>query len=179
MTPPVGRRDVLKGLAVATTAVGLPTGAAAASVPAYDRALPDGWHYPAVEELLPFGHAVASGDPLADRVILWTRITIPDARGWDTTVVPDPQGISVVEVSWVIATDPDLHDVVRGGLVTTDATRDFTVKVDADGLQSATTYFYAFTALGYRSPIGRTRTAPKAGDDVTELTIGHLSLIHI
>jgi alkaline phosphatase D len=191
MTPPISpmdRRSFLRTVAVGAAALsaiaadnappadGSGARPAGADAPLLNRTLPGGaWHYPAREELLPFGHGVASGDPLADRIILWTRVTIPDARGWDTRLVPDPQGISEVAVAWVIATDPALSDVVRAGSVTTDATVDFTVKVDADGLSSATTYWYAFTALGYRSPIGRTRTAPTAADGITELTIGHVA----
>lgn len=116
-----------------------------------------------------------SGHPLADRVVLWTRITIPDARGWDATAVPDPQGIREVAVRCVIARDPGLTDVVRRGAVVTSAARDWTVKVDADRLPSATTLFYAFGALGHRSPIGRTRTAPTTADGVTELTVAHVA----
>ncbi|WP_348675507.1 alkaline phosphatase D family protein [uncultured Abyssibacter sp.] len=179
MAPPLNRREFLRTVAVSSAAVG---GAAfavpgrAQRMPAFSRALPGGeWHYPARADLIPFGHAVASGDPLADRVILWTRITIPDIRGWDVNEVPDPQGIESVDVAWVIATDPELTQVVNGGMVSTDASRDFTVKIDADGLQPATTYWYAFTALGFRSPIGRTRTAPTAGQGVAELTIGHVA----
>ncbi len=131
---------------------------------------PSGWDYPAVVELLPFGHGVASGDPLADRVVLWTRVTVPDVRGWD---VDDPQGLTVIEVDWVVATDPGLDDVVSRGRVRTTRDRDWTVKVDAGGLASATTYYFGFTALGYRSPVGRTRTAPRPGDAVTELRFAH------
>jgi alkaline phosphatase D len=172
---PLHRRDFLRSVAVvaAAGAVGAPRLAGAAE--RYDRRVPEGWDYPVAEELLPFGHGVASGDPLADRVILWTRITIPDPRGWDSRVVTDPQGIRVVPVRWVLARDPGLTDVVRRGTVTTDASRDWTVKVDADRLPSATTLYYAFEALGYRSPVGRTRTAPAPGDDVTELTIAHVA----
>ncbi len=108
-----------------------------------------------------FNHGVASGDPLSDRVILWTRVT--------------PAQDGPVAVRYQVATDPALQDVVNSGTVTTDAARDFTVKVDAGGLQPATTYWYAFTALGYRSPIGRTRTAPAVGQGITELTIGHVA----
>lgn len=179
MAKKMNRRDFVRTVALSTAAFGgaaLPAVVRAQQVPAYSRQLPGGaWHFPARQELLPFGHGVASGDPLADRVILWTRITIPDARGWDVNQVPDPQGIRNVDVAWVIATDPALSNVVNSGLVSTDASRDFTVKVDADGLNSAQTYWYAFTALGYRSPIGRTRTAPKVGDGITELTIGHVA----
>jgi alkaline phosphatase D len=172
------RRTFLRTVAVAGTAgaLGLPAGAAAAAAPGgYDRTLPAGWTYPVVAELLPFGHGVMSGDPLADRVVLWTRITIPDARGWDAVQVPDPQGIREVEVRWVLARDVALTDVVRRGTVTTSAARDWTVKVDADRLPSSTTLFYAFEALGYRSPVGRTRTAPAVGAAVAELTVAHVA----
>jgi alkaline phosphatase D len=94
-----------------------------------------------------FAHGVASGDPLADRVILWTRIT-PDG---DATAV---------DVAWRIARDEALGDVVARGQAQTDAARDFTVKVDAAGLEPGRTYFYAFDANGARSPVGRTRTLP-------------------
>lgn len=172
------RRELLTTAAPAAALAGL-FGAGVGRVMAseaarFDRRLPGGeWHFPAESSLLPFGHGVASGDPLHDRVILWTRITIPDARGWDVSQVPDPQGFREVSVGWVIATDPGLGTVVNRGVVTTDASRDFTVKIDADGLDSATTYWFAFTALGFRSPIGRTRTAPKPGDAVSEITIAH------
>jgi alkaline phosphatase D len=173
---PLDRRDFLKTVAVAGAAgsLCLPATAAQAAV-RYDRALPEGWTFPVVAELLPFGHGVMSGDPLADRVVLWTRLTIPDARGWDATKIPDPQGISSTPVRWVIARDPQLRDVVRRGQVSTDAGRDWTVRIDADRLPAATTLFYAFEALGYRSPVGRTRTAPAAGQAVTEMTLAHVA----
>ncbi len=90
-----------------------------------------------------FVHGVASGDPLGDRVILWTRVT---------------SEASEVEVGWVIATDPELEDVVASGSVITSADVDFTVKIDVDGLSPATSYFYQFDAEEQVSPIGRTRT---------------------
>ena len=90
-----------------------------------------------------FVHGVASGDPLGDRVILWTRVT---------------SEADEVEVDWLIATDPELKDVVASGSVVTNAGVDFTVKLDVDGLAPATTYFYRFDAEEQSSPIGRTRT---------------------
>jgi alkaline phosphatase D len=94
-----------------------------------------------------FQHGVASGDPLADRVILWTRVT-------------PPTPVSVVNVSYVVATDPALTQVVTRGIAKTNPARDYTVKVDPAGLQPGTTYYYRFTADGENSPIGRTRTLP-------------------
>jgi alkaline phosphatase D len=99
--------------------------------------------------LKPFYHGVASGDPLTDRVILWTRVT------------PDNEG--PIEVAWRIATDTALANVVNSGIVTTDQSKDYTVKVDATGLQPGTTYYYGFTTLGLHSLTGRTKTAPATG----------------
>jgi alkaline phosphatase D len=96
-----------------------------------------------------FLHGVASGDPLADRVMLWTR-----ASG----AAPSSQ----VEVRWEIARDPDLKQRVANGRTNTSAARDFTVKIDARGLRPATSYYYRFTANGEQSPIGRTRTLADA-----------------
>jgi alkaline phosphatase D len=104
-----------------------------------------------------FQHGVASGDPLADRVILWTRISLASLPS-----LP-------VQVQWRVAMDPELTQIVAEGEAYTDADRDFTVKVDALLPQPATTYYYAFTHNGSQSIIGRTRTAPN--DSVTSLRI--------
>ena len=96
-----------------------------------------------------FRHGVASGDPLADRVILWTRIS-----GQTGTAVP---------VRWLIAADPELRNVVNQGVVSALADRDYTVKLDAVGLQPGRSYYYRFEAAGQESPLGRTRTLPEAG----------------
>ena len=104
-----------------------------------------------------FRHGVASGDPLDDRVILWTRVT------------PDEDGN--VEVVWKVATDPDLQSVVSRGSLTTGAWRDYTGKVDTAGLQPGTTYYYQFDALGAVSPVGRTKTLPVGDPDHVRLAI--------
>jgi alkaline phosphatase D len=95
-----------------------------------------------------FQHGVASGDPLSDRVILWTRVT------------PESTGAGSVAVNCVVATDTALANVVATLSLTTDASRDHTVKVDVTGLMPATTYYYRFTVAGVSSPVGRTRTLP-------------------
>jgi alkaline phosphatase D len=111
--------------------------------------------------LLPFAHGVASGDPMADRVIIWTRIT---------KVVPSAAGIPVL---WEVASDPQMSFVLKRGSQITIADRDWTVKVDVTGLSPATTYYYRFNALGAQSITGRTRTAPAAM--VNEVRIAVLS----
>ncbi|MDT0496428.1 alkaline phosphatase D family protein [Algiphilus sp. W345] len=178
MSPPIDRRGFIRASTAlgayaalgGLSACGDSADAPADAAPVVDFVPPPDWDYPAAVELLPFGHGVASGDPLADRVILWTRVTVPDARGW---AVADPQGLTEIAVDWLVATDPALNDIVSRGTVKTDRGLDWTVKVDVAGLRSATTYYYAFAALGHRSITGRTRTAPAPGDAVAELRIAH------
>lgn len=92
-----------------------------------------------------FEHGVASGDPLDDRVILWTRVT-PERKG---TVVVD----------WEIALDEAFEQVVASGQDTTTGAVDYTFKVDAIGLDPGSDYFYRFRSGDNSSPVGRTRTA--------------------
>lgn len=106
-----------------------------------------------------FRHGVASGDPLADRVILWTRVT-PGAEETHAALAAGSAPGRAVAVDWVLARDPGLSDVVLRGSAPAPAARDFTVKVDAAGLAPGTTYYYGFRALGRASPVGRTRTLP-------------------
>lgn len=96
----------------------------------------------------PFYHGVASGDPLPDKVIIWTRIT---------TVNPSEP------IEWEVALDIHFNNIVKNGSLTTDASRDYTVKVDVTGLQPNTWYYYRFKGLGTYSVVGRTRTAPTTG----------------
>jgi alkaline phosphatase D len=109
----------------------------------------------------PFYHGVASGDPLEDRVVIWTRVT-PEEM--DATV----------DVSWKVATDPLLEQVVQSGNFTTDASRDYTVKVDVTGLEPGNTYYYGFSAFGANSLTGRTKTTP-TGELATHLKFGVVS----
>ncbi len=107
-----------------------------------------------------FLHGVASGDPLTDRVILWTRVTL-DAEAV-TAATP-------AKVDYVMSLARDLSAPVKIGSFMTAADRDYTVKLDPDGLASYTTYYYQFSitladGMVIKSPIGRTKTAPKAGD---------------
>ncbi|RQM33747.1 alkaline phosphatase [Rhodococcus ruber] len=116
-----------------------------------------------------FAHGVASGDPLPDRVILWTRVTpAPDA-------VPGSGLGAATAVRWEVATDGDFRDVVASGSVTTSPVSDHTVKVDATGLEPDTAYVYRFTAGDVSSPVGRTRTAPGPDTDPDRLRFAVVS----
>lgn len=106
---------------------------------------------PAQTNLAPFYHGVASGDPLSDRVIIWTRVT--------------PTSDSAVSVNWDMATDTLFANIVNTGTVVTDSSVDFTVKIDVTGLNANAWYYYRFKAYNKYSIIGRTRTLPVGNVD--------------
>jgi alkaline phosphatase D len=95
-----------------------------------------------------FKYGVASGDPLSDRVILWTHAKIAGST-------------AAVGLTWQISSDAAFANVVNSGTIsTTDATA-FTAKIDATGLTAGTTYYYRFIDdAGVKSTVGTTRTLP-------------------
>ncbi|MEU6994790.1 alkaline phosphatase D family protein [Streptomyces sp. NPDC046465] len=131
------RRTVVKA-AAATAALGAPL----AAIPAHAAERPA------------FHHGVASGDPLPDGVLLWTRVTpVPDA-------VPGSGKGPETEVSWEVAEDKGFTRVVAHGAITARAASDHTVKADVRGLHPASTYYFRFLVGDVHSPVGRTRTTP-------------------
>ncbi|WP_372844114.1 alkaline phosphatase [Psychrobacter sp.] len=114
----------------------------------------------------PFIHGIASGDPLQDRVILWTRVT--NDGSITATSIP---------VGYKVATDPELKNIVVEGRALATLAADFTVKVDPNSLQPNTTYYYGFEALGYLSPIGRTRTIPHPDLPASEVDRVRLAVV--
>ncbi|MEP0985472.1 alkaline phosphatase D family protein [Ekhidna sp.] len=98
--------------------------------------------------LSPFYHGVASGDPLYDRVIIWTRVTPNDS-------LPD------IDVVWEVSSDENFQEIVKTGTTSTDPSRDYTVKIDVTGLDEGASYFFRFHALGKSSMVGKTKTASK------------------
>ncbi|MEG0653418.1 MAG: alkaline phosphatase D family protein, partial [Acinetobacter sp.] len=101
-----------------------------------------------------FDHGVASGDPLQDRVILWTRLT--------------PSDLSArLQVTWQIALDSQFKQIIKTDKVTTSASQDFTVKVDATGLTANQSYFYRFVFGDKISPVGQTKTLPTSTSKVS------------
>ncbi len=127
------RRNFLRAAAGSAAATWLPWSAAAGESTADDV----------------FRHGVASGDPLPDGFILWTRVSGLDRKR--------------VRVRWRVATDPEFSNIVAKGKARTGPERDYTVKVDVRGLEAGQTYFYGFSAAAEDSPTGRTRTLPGGG----------------
>ena len=77
----------------------------------------------------------------------------------------DPLATQSVIVRWRIGIDSELRRIVSSGTAETAAARDYTVKVDANGLMAGATYYYAFDVEGEQSPTGRTKTFPLTGAD--------------
>lgn len=111
----------------------------------------------------PFFHGVASGDPLSDQVIIWTRVTPPTGNN------------NPIPVYWQIATDLNFTNIVNFGNTEALDSNDFTVKLDVCGLQPATYYYYVFHALGQNSVIGRTKTAPAVGGTEAKFAVASCS----
>jgi alkaline phosphatase D len=104
-----------------------------------------------------FNYGVASGDPLTDRVILWTHAKFPGA-----------DAAAAVPLTWQIATDANFTSVISSGKVDASDSTGFTAKVDATGLTAGVDYFYRFQGpRGSSSIVGTTRTLPAA--NVTSL----------
>jgi alkaline phosphatase D len=107
----------------------------------------------------PFSLGVASGDPLPDGVVLWTRLApeplAPDGRGG----MPPYR----VVVAWQVAADPDFRRVVRAGTETATPELGHAVHAEVGGLRPGRDYFYRFRVGDEVSPVGRTRTAPAPG----------------
>jgi len=146
--PSVSRRSVLAGLAA---------GAAGTALAAVPVRLFDAVAAAAPAAAGVFGYGVASGDPTATSVILWTRATpSPDA-------VPGSGLGAPTTVGWEVARDAAFTLPVASGAVVTSPDSDHTVKVDVGGLTPYTRYYYRFSALGETSRVGRTQTAPDDG----------------
>lgn len=152
MAASFGRRSLLRGVGAAT--LGVPFGAGlggCANSSAEDE--------PKGNDVERFVHGIASGDPLHDGVVLWTRVSI------------DSPSNGPIHVDWELAENPAMTEPVMSGTAQTDADRDFTVKVDARGLKPATTYYYRFRALGGTSKIGRTRTTAEGANERLRLAV--------
>ncbi|MCX4833108.1 alkaline phosphatase D family protein [Streptomyces sp. NBC_01016] len=116
-----------------------------------------------------FLHGVASGDPLPDGVLLWTRMT-PAADA-----VPGSGKGPDVRVAWEIAEDKAFRQIVGRGTVIASAASDHTVKADVRGLRPATAYYFRFSVDTAHSPVGRTRTTPAADASPDGLRFGVVS----
>ena len=100
-------------------------------------------HYDSL--LWPFYHGVASGDPLPDRVIIWTRVTPKENE-------------TLVNVLWELAEDAAFTSIYKSDSTTTSIGKDFTVKIDVDALKPGQTYYYRFKAFDRFLHLNRIRS---------------------
>ncbi|MER7334102.1 MULTISPECIES: alkaline phosphatase D family protein [unclassified Micromonospora] len=117
----------------------------------------------------PFTLGVASGDPLPESVVIWTRLApepLAPFGGMEPRTVP---------VQWEVATDETFRTVVRRGTALARPEKSHCVHVDVDGLAPWREYFYRFRAGGEISPVGRTRTAPALGQHLDRMTLAFAS----
>ena len=118
----------------------------------------------------PFALGVASGQPRADSVVLWTRLLIAEADA--------AQQSQTQTVVCEVFADEALRQPVRQWQVETDARRGHSVHVIASGLQPSSFYWYRFVCGSATSPVGRTRTSPREGDKVALLRLAQASCQH-
>lgn len=101
-----------------------------------------------------FTHGVASGDPLPDGVIIWTRFIGPGGR-----------------IGWEVSEDESFAQVMQRGEASASPVNDFCVKIDVRGLLPGRRYFYRFLSASDPSPTGHTRTAPAQGGDSLSIAL--------
>lgn len=147
------RRTLVQALGAsgALSLAGCGGGGSSSAAPPANTPTPSQPDEPDTPDALPgvsFLHGVASGDPLSDRVILWTRVTVDRDSGED------------VAVTVTVARDLAMQQTVASYTATASASSDYCVKLDATGLQPDSWYYYQFSVGDQRSPVGRTRTFP-------------------
>ncbi|QYF85812.1 alkaline phosphatase [Brevundimonas sp. PAMC22021] len=111
----------------------------------------------------PFTLGVASGDPLPDGFVIWSRLAPRPLQG-DGGMPARP-----VQVRWIVAEDARLSRVVASGETFAQPTAGHSIHVEVEGLRPGREYWYRFTAGGEASPVGRACTTPPAGASVDRL----------
>ena len=119
----------------------------------------------------PFLLGVASGDPLPDGFVIWTRLALDPIADDGLGGMPARS----YQVSWQVATDDRFADVVKAGAVVADPSAAHSVHVEVVGLQPGREYFYRFRTGTHLSRAGRALTAPTYGAGVAAMTMGVVS----
>lgn len=114
----------------------------------------------------PFYWGVASGDPLPDGIVLWTKVPAPEVP-----VIP--------VLTWQISTDSTFATIEGTGTVSAFSMSDHCVRAEVDSLEPATTYYYRFLDMsGQSSQLGRTKTAPVGPTDQLKIAVASCSSIY-
>jgi len=115
----------------------------------------------------PFYYGVASGDPLSDRVLIWTKITPTDTQLNDTLIV-----------NWEISGYQDFSDILATGTLQASPETNFTVQTDVTGLSANTHYYYRFIDVtGANSATGRTKTLPETTPNDFQIAVASCSSV--
>ncbi|MBL8569234.1 MAG: alkaline phosphatase D family protein [Phreatobacter sp.] len=112
----------------------------------------------------PFALGIASGEPSDDGFVIWTRLA-PEPFNADGAMPNLP-----VEVSWEVAADEQFRRVLRAGTAMAVPELAHAVHVEVAGLPPGRVCFYRFRVAGIDSPVGRARTLPRRGDDLSALS---------
>ncbi|MCW9707681.1 alkaline phosphatase D family protein [Fodinibius salsisoli] len=126
-------------------------------------------HTPSKTEGYPFQLGVASGDPLPDGVVLWTRLA-PEPLTIGGGMESEPR-----EVQWEIAEDDSFNNIVKSGTAIAKSQWAHSVHIEVEGLQPNREYYYRFKAGSEVSPVGRTKTTPAANEMVSQLNFAFAS----
>jgi len=110
----------------------------------------------------PFTLGVVSGDPSPDGVVLWTRLALDPLNGGGMPRQP-------IQVQWQVASDERFSTVVKSGKTVAAPDWGHSVHVEVSGLDSHRWYWYRFLTGNEVSPVGRTRTFPRAQSPVDRL----------
>jgi alkaline phosphatase D len=113
----------------------------------------------------PFTLGVASGDPLPDGIVLWTRLAPKPLEGGGMPM-------SIIDVDWEISRDARFQNVVQKGTAPARPELGHSVHVEVSGLEPGREYWYRFRAGDEVSQAARTKTAPPAGAAVDRLRFG-------
>jgi len=127
-----------------------------------------GWLQPRAD---PFTLGVASGDPLADGFVLWTRLAPEPLSGGGMPPLP-------VEVSWEVAEDERFRRIASAGRALAEPAWGHSLHVEVAGLAADRPYWYRFRWGDAQSPVGRARTAPAPGSAAASLRFGYASCQH-
>lgn len=122
----------------------------------------------------PFTLGVASGDPLPDSVVLWTRLA-PEPLAVNRHGGVDPVRIPV---HWSVATDDRMRHVVQRGVSFADPDFAHSIHVNVERLAPGRTYWFQFNVRGEWSPIGRTRTSTPSWQSQRRLRFAVASCQH-
>jgi alkaline phosphatase D len=166
--PDIPRREFLRKAGIATVVANIGSTETETAAAEY-KDIPAEVYQTDLFESDPFSLGIASGDPLPNAVVLWTRLApkpLTDDGGMGDREVP---------VMWELAADEDMTEIVSEGSVTTNSRFAHSIHVDVTGLESDTTYYYRFKSGSYQTSVGMTKTAPPTDEELDAFDFAFVS----